>query len=283
MAVAYESVQTTAFASAGDITITKPTGLSVGDIMVAYITIPDNFVAPVTAPSGWSTLDSEDGVGAVYIFHKIADSSDVSASNFTFNLSGSYKVGGSITRISGGGYVATGGIGDDNSGDTSIAISTPLTPPVSDSILLMFFSGSGSGDTGRSISGYAITNDNPTWTEAYDFQDTTGNDSVMSMAYASRPEITSTGNFSATASSSMALFRGALVIISPTTSQTVVGSTGILTLAGNAGTVTGSANITGSTGILNLTGNAGIFSSPDPDWRNPDKSSAPSWVNPDKS
>lgn len=63
---------------------------------------------------------------------------------------------------------------------------------------------------------------------------------------------------------------------------TVTGSTGLLTLNGNAGVVSGNAGVTGSTGLLTLNGNAGVFSNPQPTWNSTNKSS-PTWNNQDKS
>lgn len=68
------------------LTITKPTGLTVGDLMVATIGKDDD--PSVTGPSGWvneaeaSGTAGNDNNGSIW--WKVADAADVAASNFTW-------------------------------------------------------------------------------------------------------------------------------------------------------------------------------------------------------
>jgi hypothetical protein len=76
--------------SASQITITKPTGLAVGDLMVAVIGKDDDVL--INLPSGWSspaglfygTASGNDLYSR--IFYKVADAADVAASNFTWTF-----------------------------------------------------------------------------------------------------------------------------------------------------------------------------------------------------
>ena len=73
-------------------TITKPSGLSVGDLLIVLGGIGDRAQRTVTAPSGWERIYKMplDGYqasqGCTNAWWKIADSSDVAASNFTFTI-----------------------------------------------------------------------------------------------------------------------------------------------------------------------------------------------------
>lgn len=67
-------------------TVTKPSGLAVNDVMVAYTVSNLN---GMTAPGGWTQVLSEDAstgnLFRVRVFYKVATSSDVAASNFVFS------------------------------------------------------------------------------------------------------------------------------------------------------------------------------------------------------
>lgn len=290
MAVAYESVQTSNSGTT-DVTVTKPVSLAVGDFMVAHLASSNASGADLSAhtASGWTQIatdQSQSGTAShrATALYKVATSGDVSASDFTFTCDAdSESSTGAIYRFTGVGDVS-GAADDDPSTGTSHTFTNTVTPTFANSVMVFLASCVNNG--GTTWSDYAITTNNPTWTERYDITNTgaaSDGDTTMAGATASRPETSATGDSSATSGGSVSDSVGILVVLYPQVNVSVTGSTGLLVLNGNAGTVNGSANITGSTGILTLTGNAGTFSSPTPDWRNTDKSSAPSWVNPDKS
>lgn len=278
-----QSSQTTAFASGTSITVTKPTGLAVGDLMIFHYVINDA-TDSISTLSGWTHEVNNQAAGGnvkTGLQWKIADSGDVAASNFTFGSTGTSIQGGAILRIDN--FVNSGLLNEagNQQANTATPTYTNTVTPTSVNNLILFFIATNEAGTATD---YAIATDNPSWTEIYDFNSSSPGPQAMACARADRTQTTATGNSSATLSSSGSTDSyGILVAIDSPTNVTVTGSTGLLALNGNAGTVSGGANITGSTGTLTLTGNAGTFSSPTPDWSNTDKSSAPSWVNPDKS
>lgn len=83
------------------ISLTKPTGLAVGDLMVALvINYNDNY--SFTKPTGWTTYDTRQGSNMCYnLDWKIADSSDVAASQFTWSTIDSNDKAGVIAAFSG--------------------------------------------------------------------------------------------------------------------------------------------------------------------------------------
>lgn len=189
-------------------TIPKPSGLAVNDLLIAQC-IWYNFsgVTSVTPASGWTQIEftSVGGAGpATATFYKLATSTEVAASNFTFTSDGSgdrVNIGAIFTirgaKESNPGYVKAEATG---SSGTTITVGT-ITPSVASSLLLFFVAGGISAGGTQSFSAYACATSNPTWTELYDLNGTSGSDVVsIACAYATRPETTGTGNLTATQS-----------------------------------------------------------------------------------
>lgn len=200
-----ESTQTTTWATSGQtIVITKPVNLAVGDLMICRIvTETATDISNFSVFTEKSRESTSSGAYNSIIGYKIADSSDVAASNFTItvNTIGDNKMG-SISRISNPDTLATNYVYAEGSASNTISPSfTGLTPTNhSDSnLLLMFWLGDNGASGGApTIASYAIATSNPSWTEVYELSTTTSTDVTASMASATRPETTATGNFTAT-------------------------------------------------------------------------------------
>jgi len=209
MAVAFETIQTATSDSPG-LTLTKPTGLTVGDLLVAGITI-SGFSSPViTAPAGWTTTNTKTlsaGDARTSIFQKVAESSDVAASDFSFTATAntsSLTVVGFMMRISGFG-IQSGFVTASGSGTT---LSTgAMTPTRINNLMLIITASASKADlTPPTSSGYQIVSNNPTWTERADVGiGSSSHMATIAVATASRPEITSTGAASFTLSESKTL------------------------------------------------------------------------------
>ena len=176
------TVQTTAFATdnnngATSITVTKPTGLAVGDLMVAVISFSrETGSNPVIATaSGWAAAATQSNTGmSASIQFKIADSADVAASNFTFSTSsGSGSPAAGILRCTGHSPANTlegsfGGSDVAPGTDNVISFSGTGTVRVANCLVVMAFSASDtSGGTNGNTSGYTTT-PSTTFTELYD-------------------------------------------------------------------------------------------------------------------
>ncbi len=178
----------------GTRTVTKPTSLAVGDLMIAYAIVASTH-EPILS-SGFTTLNDL-GTIAVHptrakVGFKVAEASDVAATDFTFTDTGF----ASISRITGASpssaSVIVSGVAQLNSASYS---QTGLTPKdYGDGVLLMQFFNFEGGSSGT-IANYAIVTSNPSWTAGYN-KPGASSDGVA-MAYATRPEVTDTGNFSA--------------------------------------------------------------------------------------
>lgn len=94
-------------ALANTVTLTKPTGLAVGDLMIAYIAVSSGSNPSLNVPSGFtlgaSTTFSAASGGRLFAYYKVATSGDVAAANFTFSeaAGGIGAISGFIDRITG--------------------------------------------------------------------------------------------------------------------------------------------------------------------------------------
>lgn len=173
----------------GTTSANKPTGLAVGDLMIACGHNVSS--STIGLPSGFTSITgSESGTNfaGIRVGWKIADSSDVASSSFSFTNT----LECSISRITGGGANIQG---NSNTGGATTTPSFAGTTPkdYGDSILLMqFWTSNSSG--GATTSGYAVATSNPSWTEGYDVQQS--GFYGFAMAYATRTQVTATGNFS---------------------------------------------------------------------------------------
>jgi hypothetical protein len=73
--------------------VTKPSGLAVGDLMLAFhVGDNDALLANMTAPASWTEIASQAAVTgaqpAMKVWHRIATSTETAASNFSFSAGG---------------------------------------------------------------------------------------------------------------------------------------------------------------------------------------------------
>lgn len=287
-------------------TITKPTGLAVGDLMLAVIGMVDEDSTPLacTPPGSWTTFFNDVGNTAsgsngslkILCFYKVADSGDAAASNFSFtNTSGEGAgMAGIIYRITGSGNGASMqyAYDDDNSGGgTTETFTNTLTPAFANGYL--FFASVGIDSSGaHTSSGYSITTNNPTWSEDADYGADgslfgyfgSGNGACpnFAIASASRPETTATGDSSVTLSSNTNFISGVMIFLPPQVNTTQTPSVLDLTVVVQEPSVSGGASI--STSVIDITGSviAPTVTTALPTWSNTDKNTS-TWSNTDKS
>jgi len=286
MAVAYQSHNSTQaiLATSNSVTITKPTGLAVGDLMIAHIGKTATS-ATIDTLSGWTSLLNDiNGNFRMSVQYKIADSSDVSASDFTFTGSGTTPyTSGAVYRISGQ-SVSTPL--DTNSSlttwsGTSADLSMGITQSRADNLLLILI-GAGSGNQNTTnIASQAIATSNPTWTEDYDISLGTNSIAMICGTHAIRTETTSTGNISFSSSASMNVGLACIISINNTLGVTISPSAITSTAIVNSPTATGGATVSPSA----ITAN-GVVNTPtakQADWSAQGKSTSPTWTSQTKS
>jgi len=215
MAVALASFQNTT-SDGTALVLTKPVSLAVGDLLVAGIFVANQAsnTSSLNTPSGWTLQEAVEANTqfelAVYL--KTATSGDVAASNFTFSSSGGgYHMSGFLARVTDPGIVA-GESSAANVGTENVVLST-FTPTRSNTLFLAF---AASADTGTpSISGIALTTNNPTWTtEATQTKADSNFHTRTSFFSASRAEATATGDITITTSEAGGFLRNHGIVIS---------------------------------------------------------------------
>lgn len=224
MAITYQSLQTGS-ADGGSVTITKPTSLAEGDLMIAGIVTELGTSGTVTliTPSGWTVCGEDVDVGAdveLGLFYKIATAGDVAASNFTFTSTGHGSSGqtlGAIVRATAPGILAGYDAFAESNSSTTLTIAGGFTPTRADTLFLAFVSKSSTIATGGFTS-VALTTNNPTWTERADFEygRAAGSyDTRLAVYTATRAETTATGDITVTnTATDSARYLGAVVAFS---------------------------------------------------------------------
>jgi len=286
MAVAIASSSRTAGTSnSTSIIITKPTGLTAGDILFAYIYTNNG---GGSAPAGWSTIGTTaDGDASGFAlqlntFAKIADSSDVAASDFTFTIASDTRRLGYLFRITGD--FSSGTITDYITSDTDDNITVSgstftfpggVTPYGNNSLLMIGTVGGKTTYNGTDpYSSWAVANSNPSWTTQYNEGMPAGSaDSILASVVSSTyTSAIATGSYSVNSTAVGNEVGGKLISISETTNVTISPNVITMTSSAQSPTVTGGANV--SPAVVTMTASV----------QDPTVATAPAkWVNQDKS
>jgi hypothetical protein len=277
MAIAYQSLQSANSLTAGTaLTITKPTGLAEGDLMIAFLFAGRNSNDWSTL-TGWtklgSTIDTDGTDSNLTVQMKIAEASDVAAANFSFTPHASHEEKyGAVVRLTGN---FTPGISslvqsrfDNDLAGTSPGGITPLGP---NSILFMAVN----THTNALTSAYAVVNDNPTWTEIADGVIDTAVDLSYAIAYAAYTASGSTGVYSFTNSGGPG---ACLISINEREDKTVTPSVLDLTITVNTPTIGGSSTVSPSVLNLTITVNTPTITSDADGWSNSTRNTG-TWTN----
>lgn len=171
MAIVVESTSNATATSSATLTITKPTGLVVGDVLIAVICNFDT-TDTVQVPAGWTDINSGACAdGSQKVLGKVADSSDVAASNFSFTTTGSSQIiSGGLMRVSGITNLFDGVFDNDTDNShvgSSISFSTTVSP-VSNGALWIISTTTNDGDASNNdIYNYFATGSSVTFTELF--------------------------------------------------------------------------------------------------------------------
>lgn len=186
MAIAVASSSSAGNNSAStSVVVTKPSGLAVGDLMIAKVLVFDSSTA-ITTPSGWTLLTSRTTAtfSKISCFYIVATSTEVAASNFTFSFTSAQSSIAVIARINGG-YLPTLGTG------------VPFTPAGIETLALVIGYGGDNGSRTTNFNNQSLTGGmSPTFTEIYDTP--RGTTAAISLAiahaiYTSMSQITAFG------------------------------------------------------------------------------------------
>lgn len=291
MAVAYASVNSTNFLTtqASSITITKPTGLAAGDLLIAFLGKTDT-VNPTTSdidtPAGWTSVGNQkfdSNEVELKIVYKIADSADAAASNFSFTSDEACHLGGVLVRVTGEGGsnpFAASEFDLENSAATAKTYTAASTPATANSLIMAVYMGI---NIPTLTIGTYISTPSITWTEAAEIQNDSANkDPGLAVAYGTYTGTSQFTQYGATFSGA-ATTAAALLIITPQVDGNAdVSHLAVTpTLNGLTATHGGGADVSHLAVPPTLNSLPTTNTSDLPQWTNSDKNSA-TWTNPNK-
>ena len=227
MAIVVESTSNGSTTSSTTLTITKPSGVQVGDFLVAMLGVYASSPTISTA-SGWTLLTTQTCTnGLTSLQYKVADSGDVSASNYSWTCASDILNSGSILRISGVSGVSPLSQFDSDVNNTAAGadfnFTTSITPNNNGSLLLISLHGNdNNSDAAHTMSGYFVTGSSPTWVETHDFGvNTSGTaDPQNAGAYALLATATALTAYGATSSGACDNQAGIFAVVAPRTDAT---------------------------------------------------------------
>ena len=280
MATAFESIASATVEAGSTITITKPSGVVSGDLMIAIIGAASADTAASLA--GWTvSRDTASEPFRVTALFRVAGGSEGTDYTFDSAADGQAKIG-CIVRISGAAFSGAANIvvPDNFSAVGSTATPTyanPITQATSGILLYGALAYAQVTTTDQ-----AITNDNPTWTERLDLQYNATEDVSLSLATATATADSSTGNQTLTLSGA-AQSMGFIISVKENTNVTVSPAVITITASIPAPTVTGNADVSPAVITITASVQAPTVTTAAAKWSNTQKSSAPSWSNTQKS
>ena len=293
MAVAIASKAAAESTGAGTtLVITKPTGLAIGDLLVAFLFGARSSTGWAT-PSGWTLIKSANETSGnnanLTVVAKVADSGDAGASDFSFVPDGSTEEKrGDLYRLTGDFSAGIGSLIVSDS-DSNVSIDTGVVTfpggvtPIGISSLLMFAACSASGNTSPpTYSGWAVVSNNPSWTEDIDARVGTSVSLFYGLAYGDSSSSGATGNYSVAVGNGDN-FAGVLVSISETVDVTVSPAVINMIATVEDPAITGDANITPAVIDLNSSIPDPVITTEASKVTNTDKSSESSITNTPKS
>lgn len=224
MAIAFRAGTSIAVASGNSpLLLTKPTGLTEGDVMIAIVGGANDYTTTNSAgfTELFDTFNAEGNQVQMGVYYKVATASDVSATDFSFTTSSGADMAGCLLAFSG--VDNTDPIGGSNGTTSATDSSNPsFTGFTPDGANCMYIMAWNHCESSRTASGYAMATSDPGWTEFLDMSGNltdTGRPFAMSVAYSAvRPESTATGNFSVTFSANEQRYAGFMLALNPATS-----------------------------------------------------------------
>lgn len=270
MAIVVESVSAVASAAATtNLTITKPTGVAVGDLLVSVLYGVDANASINSGTwsllSGWTNaitnnLDFTGGASGVScsIQYKLAGSSDVSASNYTFSHTNAETLRGYIVRASGANQSNPLGATDSELNTTANSSTftgniSAYTPPENGALVIMQVASRDSSDFSASFSGYTVPN--TSFTEAFELSVGDGSPIIShGSAYGVQTTAAEITTYTATISRVHERHAGQLAIFLPPVNAT--GTNTLATATSTTFTQAGTCDTIGSNNLATATSQA---------------------------
>jgi len=290
MSIVVETVSSLASADSTTLTITKPTGLVEGELLVAVLSAYDATSGVLSGT--WNTLSTwSNAIGNNFdnelshsIQYKVATAGDVAASNFTFTHSASERLRGVLLRCSGNntvdGGLATSGSYSQISANSASFVGTisAYTPPRLGALVIAQIGMSDTSASFKTVSSQSVVN--TTMTEVYDAGAGSSGFTGVSAAYGVQSPAAEITQYLATISSSIQNHFGQLAVFNPpvnasgsNTLATTISAT--LVQSGTCDTIGGTNVLTEGTGVTLAQTGKGTTPT---QWTNEAKPST-TWVN----
>jgi hypothetical protein len=201
--------------------ITKPVGLTVGDLMIS-VAGTSAAASSIITPDGWTTCTVTDGT-YFFVSYKIADSTDVAASNFRFyqNSTGDFGIGILVFYTPNAGQVFYSAKEVTGNNSTTPSYVNSISNVYGESIIIAAIINQDS-DENPGLTSLAIATENPTW-----YDGVISRDLFIKYALRNATEL-STGNLSAVLTNTPSVTRGLLASF-PTYKENIVSETATLT------------------------------------------------------
>lgn len=228
MAIVVESTSINTASASSTLVITKPTGLAVGNLMIAVLNLYDASDT-ISTLSGWTLVNAGvDNDNEINVQYKIADAGDVAASNFTFSASGSatYFTGG-ILRVSGHSTLSTiQGFDFETASSTATPTFTSSITPLGNGALAILAFANYGNNIPPTFSSYTATGGGISFTELLDASIDSGTqDPGHAIAYGIQSTATEITAYGVTASLSKVTWAGTLVVVNPRIDATATNAT----------------------------------------------------------
>lgn len=242
------ATKSSASGSAGDVTVTKPTSLAVGDMMIAFICSSTGGAGGEAhaGPSGWTKIaESVATNGSVLtVWAIIATSTETAATDFSWTSAGTNDTTvGAIFRITGtNGFLS---VSDNVVATAAAALATGgVTTKTTSTLLLLAGCDEATGGADADFTAYSVANNDPSWAEEYDIGNGGGLRANMGIASAAYPYTQATGSSSVTSDLGTSDVASALVAVTESINASASPAVLQLTAAPQAPTATGGATAT---------------------------------------
>ena len=285
MAITVQSTASTVFAAASSVVITKPTGLAVGDLMIAAVGCTGTNVTADVA-SGWTniTLNGSGGTMSIRLQYKVAVSGDVSASNFTFTGSGTSvaTIAGAMLRVTGYASTVIATLSDSDSDGTSGTggtFTSTLTPLAADSLVIFVYGAYGTNGAVPSVTSFSSTPSLTYTTLLSTGIDSGTTDPAFGVGYGIYSGTTQFTQYIGNVSRSQSSHLGLLYIVTPQVD--VTGSNNLLSADADFFAPAASSGVVGTTALLSTDADlfsASGFSNSPTQWTNETKNTT-TWTN----
>lgn len=246
-----QAKNSTAFTGTNSVSLTKPTGTTDGDLLVAYIAFFDGNETVNSLPSGWSTEASEyTSNEGLLIATKQAGSSE--PTSYSFGISDVVFAGGVIFRID---NIATDNevagaeiLFEGTPGGVSMTKGVSVTPNSDESLVLIGFKPTNFNEPNFSINGYAST-PSLTYTEEFELSASQGggplsNRIALAVASAEKDDKTEITQITADNNTAPANYHASILVINAPGNATVTPDANTLNSVNPSPTISTDSNIT---------------------------------------